>query len=162
SVPAFLQAASLTNCASPRSHAGEMVAHCGGSIGSGSGSGPGSVGSGFCCVRSTPATRPLHPTTVASDVAAMTATASRGVVEDAVLAGRRGAARLLEEERHRVRFVEETQLAVLALRICGVPEHAALDERAMCIGDERSDVARAVRRLERLAAVGVRADRRAS
>ena len=68
----------------------------------------------------------------------------------------RRAAGLLEEERHRVRLVEQAELAALALRVGGVREDAALEQRAVRVGDERADVARAVRRLERLAAVGRR------
>src|SRR5688572_33403881 len=49
-------------------------------------------------------------------------------VEDAILAVDRRATRLLEEERHRVRFVEETELAVRALRVGRIGEDAALDE----------------------------------
>src|SRR5689334_15236450 len=43
-------------------------------------------------------------------------------VEDAIFAVDRGGARLLEEEGHRVRLVEEAELAVLALRVGGVRE----------------------------------------
>ena len=68
----------------------------------------------------------------------------RDDVEDAVDAGGGLAAGGLEDERQGVRLVEEAELALRALLVGGVGEDAALEQRAVRVGDERADVALAV------------------
>ena len=56
------------------------------------------------------------------------------------------AARLLDDERERVRLVEQAQLALAASSaIRRIAEHAAAEQVAVEVGDERADVAHAER-----------------
>ena len=68
----------------------------------------------------------------------------RDEVHDPRLAGEREAARLLDEVRHRRRLVQQPQLAVRVLRVGGVAEDAAVEQRAVDVADHRANVPRAV------------------
>ena len=57
----------------------------------------------------------------------------------------RRAARLLDDERERIGLVQQAKLAVRALGVGRIREHAAAEEVAMEVGDERADVAHAQR-----------------
>ena len=72
----------------------------------------------------------------------------------------RRAARLLDDERERIRLVEQTQLALRRLAIRRIREDSAAEEVAMKVGDERADVARAQRPAIALEAVVLAHQRR--
>src|ERR671912_764402 len=62
-------------------------------------------------------------------------------VEQPRLAVDRRAARLLADERERIRLVEQSQLSLRALAAVRIAEHAAAEEIAMEVRDERANVA---------------------
>mmetsp|Transcript_70650 Transcript_70650/g.160453 ORF Transcript_70650/g.160453 Transcript_70650/m.160453 type:complete len:306 (+) Transcript_70650:159-1076(+) len=68
-------------------------------------------------------------------------------VHHAAVASDSLATSLLQDEGHGGALVEETQLAVLVLRVCWVREDAAVEQRAVHVADHGSNVAERVRGL---------------
>ena len=62
-------------------------------------------------------------------------------IEDAAIAVGRESSRLLGNERQRVGFVQQTELAARGLFVGGIAEHATTEQVAMEVGHERAHVA---------------------